>query len=86
MPVGFFEDTDPQALEVFIDVHRKMTPGERAAQIFELVAFMDGLQRSSVKSMYPNADEQEIFLRVVARRLDRNDMIRVYGWDPDLHP
>jgi hypothetical protein len=86
MPGRWYEDTDPAALEVFIDLHRKMTTGERAARIFELTEFQEGLQRSSVRSMYPEAGEREVFLRVAARRLDRETMIRVYGWDPLLHP
>lgn len=35
--------------------------------------------------MYPEADEREVFLRVAARRLDRESMIKAYGWDPDEH-
>ena len=85
MPHGWYEDTDAQALEVFIQLHRNMTPAERVARVFELTAFQENLQRSSVRSMYPDADEQEVFLRVAARRLDRQTMIDVYGWDPDLH-
>ena len=79
------EDTDPKALSVYIQLLRNMTPGERAARIFELAEFQEELQRASVRSMYPQAEEREIFLRVAARRLDRDTMIRVYGWDPDLH-
>jgi hypothetical protein len=86
MTGGWYEDTDPAALAFFIELHRKMTPGERVARVFEMTAFQEGLQRSSVRSMYPQADEREVFLRVAARRLDRETMIRVYGWDPDLHP
>ena len=85
MPAGWYEDTDPEALQVFIELHRKMTPGQHLAQIFELVEFGEGLQRSSVKAMYPDADEREVFLRVAARRLDRETMIKVYGWDPEAH-
>ncbi len=62
-----------------------MTPGERLARMFELCAFHDGLQYASVRKMYPDASEREVFLRVAARRLDRDTMIRVYGWDPELH-
>jgi hypothetical protein len=86
MPGRWYEDTTPQALEVFIELHRKMTPGEKVAQIFERAEFSEGLQRWSVRSMYPDADEREVFLRVAARRLDRETMIKVYGWDPQLHP
>jgi len=86
MPAGWYEDTDPEALEVFLQLHRQMTPGQRVARVFELTAFQEGLQRASVRAMYPQADEREVFLRVAARRLDRETMIRAYGWDPDLHP
>jgi hypothetical protein len=86
MPAGWYEDTDPEALKVFIQLHREMTPGQRVARVFELTAFQESLQRASVRSMYPQASERESFLRVAARRLDRETMIRVHGWDPDLHP
>ena len=83
---GWYQDTDPKALEVFLQLYRDMTPGERIARIFELTGFQENLQRASVRSMYPEASEREVFLRVAARRLDRETMIQVYGWDPDLHP
>jgi hypothetical protein len=86
MPAGWYEDTDPQALQVFLQLHRSMTPGQRASRVFELAAFQESLHRASVRSLYPQAWDREIFLRVAARRLDRETMIRVYGWDPDLHP
>ncbi len=86
MDFGWYEDTDPKALEVFLDLHRRMTQHERTSRIFEMIAFQDGLQYSSVRHLYPAADEREVFLRVAARRLDRELMIRAYGWDPDLHP
>jgi len=79
MPAGWYEDTDPEALKVFIQLHRQMTPGQRVARIFELTAFQESLQRASVRSMYPHAGEREVFLRVAARRLDRDTMLRVYG-------
>jgi hypothetical protein len=86
MSAGFYDDTDPKTLEVYFELLRDMTPGERAARIFELTAFQESLQRASVRSMYPQADEREVLMRVAARRLDRETMIRVYSWDPDLSP
>jgi hypothetical protein len=86
MPASWYEDTDPEALEVFLQLHRRMTTGQRVAKVFALTAFQESLQRASVRAMYPQAGEREIFLRVAARRLDRDTMIRAYGWDPDLHP
>jgi hypothetical protein len=86
VPGRWYEDTTPKALEVFIELHRRMTPSQRLSHVFELTEFQEGLQRSSVRSMYPEADEREVFLRVASRRLDRETMIKVYGWDPELHP
>ena len=58
MPARWYEDTSPEALEVFIDLHRKMTPSQRLSHVFELTEFQEGLQRASVRSMYPEANER----------------------------
>ena len=86
MPEAWLADTDPQAREVYLNLFRAMTPGERVARVFELCAFQQSLQESNVRLMYPDADEREVFLRVAARRLGRELTIAAYGWDPDLHP
>ena len=81
----WLEDTDAKTREVYFGLIREMPPGKRLARVFELCNFQESLQRGSVRKMYPNADEREVFLRVAARRLDRETMIRLYQWDPDLH-
>jgi len=85
MEFPWLEDTDPKAREVYFDAIRKMSRGERVAKVFEMNKFVDALQRAGVRRMYPEADEREILLRVAARRLDRETMIRVFQWDPELH-
>ena len=86
MVAEWFSDTDPKALAVYIQLHREMTPGERLTRMFELCEFQQGLQIANVRAMYPQADDEEVFLRVAARRLGRDLMIKAYNWDPDLHP
>lgn len=86
MPEAWLSDTDPQAREVYLNLFRAMTPGERVARVFELCAFQQSLQESNLRSMYPDADEREVFLRVAARRSGREPMIAAYGWDLNLHP
>lgn len=86
MPAEWLSDTDPKALEVYLKLHREMTPGERLARVFELCEFQRSLQMANVRAAYPNAGEEELFLRVAARRLGRELMIAAYNWDPDLHP
>lgn len=81
----WFADTDPKALEVYLELHRNMTQGDRLRRVFELSALQCALQEANVRAMYPEADDREVFLRVAARRLNREDMIRAYGWDPEQH-
>jgi len=85
MPGRWYEDTDPKALDVFLRLHREMTPGERAARIFEMARSRKTCNARRYVDV-PRAGEREVFLRVAARRLDRQTMIRAYGWDPALHP
>ncbi len=86
MPAEWFSDTSPEALEVYLNLHREMPLDRRLSRVFELCDFQQSLQVENVRSTYPEATDQEIFFRVAARRLGRDLMIEVYDWDPDLHP
>jgi hypothetical protein len=77
-----FEDTDPAAMEVWLDLLRKKTPGEKLAATLGLSRLAMELARAGERLKYPSASEREIFLRAASRWLDRETMIRVYGWDP----
>jgi hypothetical protein len=79
-------DTSPRATELYIELHRAVTQADRIARIFELCDIQAALQQLGVRAMYPEAGEREVFLRVAAGRLDRETMIKAYGWDPDRHP
>ena len=81
----FYSDTHPEAMKVWLDCIRKKTPGEKVAAVFEMNEMLMRLAEAGVRKLYPNADEREVFLRVAARRLDRETMIRAYGWDPEAH-
>ena len=86
MPAEWLDDTNPKAREVYCELLRRMSPEERLARVFELNELQESLQRESVKRLYPAAGEREVFLRVAARRLGRETMIKAYDWDPNLHP
>ncbi|MBL8291475.1 MAG: hypothetical protein JNN08_06545 [Bryobacterales bacterium] len=86
MQGNWLSDTSADALEVWVELYRNMTMGERVARVFELCELQQSLQEANVRALYPEADEREVFLRVAARRLGREWMIKAYGWDPDLHP
>lgn len=80
-----FQDTDPAAMKVWIDLLRKKTPGEKLAAALELSAMAMELARAGERLAHPEAGEREIFLRAAARWLSRAQMIQAYGWDPEAH-
>ena len=53
MPSAWFGDTDPKALEIYIQVHRDLTPGQRLTRIFALCDFQQVLQIANVRGMHP---------------------------------
>ena len=85
MPVSTrYADTDPKALEVFIELHRRMTPSQKLAAVFEMSEMVLRMAAAGVRQRYPEAGDREIFLRTAALHLDRGLMLRAYGWRPDL--
>jgi hypothetical protein len=81
-PVDWYADTDPKALEVFIDLQRKMTPAQKIEAVFEANELVWEMAEARERQLHPGAEEREIFLRLAARHLDRETMMRVYGWYP----
>jgi hypothetical protein len=80
-----FRDTDPQALEVWLGLQRKMPPGEKLAAVFKLTDCLLETWDVEARAEHPEAGEHEIRMLVAARHLPRDLMIRAYGWDPAEH-
>jgi hypothetical protein len=80
-----YSDTSPEAMRVWLELRRRMPNGEKLAGVFELIDFARQMAATGVRMRYPQADEREVFLRVAALHLTREEMIRVYGWDPEEH-
>lgn len=74
-------DTDPKALDVFLDIQRRMTPEEKIQNVFRANELMKALAEAGVRRLHPEAGEREVFLRAVSRRPGSELMRRVYGWD-----
>jgi hypothetical protein len=43
------------------------------------------MSAAGVRSVFPDADDREVLLRVAARHLPRDLMIQAYRWDPDVN-
>jgi hypothetical protein len=72
-------------MEVWLSIQRKMSAGAKIAAVLAASRFVLQMYEAGVRSLYPNADDREVFLRTAARHLSRDLMIRAYGWDPDQH-
>ena len=80
-----YADTDPRAMEVWLDLLRKKPGGEKLIDALDFSDFVFHMSEMGVRMQYPNATEREVFLRAAARHLDRDLMVRTYGWDPEQH-
>jgi hypothetical protein len=79
----WYSDTDPRALEVFLARQRTMTATEKIEAVFQQNELLRSLSEARERQLHPNATDREIFLRVVAHRLGRETMLRMYGWSPE---
>jgi hypothetical protein len=79
----WYADTDAKAFQVFLSRQRSMTATEKIQAVFEQNELLRSMTEARERQLHPQASDREIFLRVTAHRLDRETMLRVYGWYPD---
>ena len=80
-------DTSPEAWRVFLDLQRRMPPGEKLQRAFEYSAFVIGLAEGVLRQKHPQAPPREIFLREARQRLGSDLFRKVYGNElPDDEP
>lgn len=78
------EDTDYVSERAVLETWRTMTTVEKAELLTAANRAAHQLSLAGLRMRYPNASEEELDLRAIALRLDRETMVRVYGWDPDV--
>jgi hypothetical protein len=79
-----FRDTDPKAMEVWLQLQRDLPAGEKISAALNGAQMVLSAYEMGVRRLYPDADEREVSMRVAARHLPVELMIRAYGWDPAL--
>lgn len=84
MPDRANRDTSPEADRVQFDLLRAMTPVQRAERMSALTLAVQQLACAGIKQRYPEASDEETWLRLAAQRLGRDTMRAVYGFDPEL--
>ena len=78
-------DTDFEVERLMIEAYRRMPPWEKARRVGEMVHTLEVLALAGIANRHPEATERERRLRLAALRLDRETMVRAFGWDPQLH-
>ncbi len=62
-----------------------MTPAEKMERVADLSRAVQQLALARIRAQYgPNLSEREERLRLGSLWLDRETMIKVFGWDPEV--
>jgi hypothetical protein len=75
-------DTTEDAQRKHFELMQRLTPEQRLSMAFALTDATRQLVLADLKHRYPDADSEELRRRFIARVLSRQDVIRVYGFDP----
>lgn len=78
-------DTSEQADRLQFELWRRMSLQQRIELFRDINDSVQEMALIGIQHRYPDASEEERFLRLAATRLDRETMIRVYAWDPEEH-
>jgi len=76
-------DTSPDVDRRLFDRLHDMTEAEKLRHLDAAIHFVEEIAIAGIRSRHPSASPEQVRLRLIAQRLDRSTMIRVYGWDPD---
>jgi hypothetical protein len=76
------QDTTPEAQRKHYELMRKLSPEQRLSMAFALTDATRDLILADLHHRFPEADENEIRRKFIARVLSREDVIRAYGFDP----
>lgn len=77
-------DTDPEVERKLIELTRAMPDWKKIEQVVSLIETTRALSMAGLRKRYPQASEEELNKRLAALVLDREMVIKVYGWDPEV--
>jgi hypothetical protein len=78
-------DTSPEVERMMFEIWRRMSYEQKLQKVLSIGRMVNEMVRGYLRTQYPDATPREIELRLAARNLDRETMIKVFGWDPDIH-
>jgi hypothetical protein len=72
----------PDAQQMHFELMRRLPGWKRLSLAFELTQATRQLVLADIRHRFPDASDEEIRRRFIARVLPREDVIRAYGFDP----
>lgn len=75
-------DTTPEAQQLMFELLRRAPAWKRLALTCELIQATRALMLAGLRRRFPEASEEEIRRRFIARVLTREEVINAYGFDP----
>jgi hypothetical protein len=78
-----FADTDEATERKLIELTRAMSDEKRLNLLFSMIETGRQLSLAGLKSRYPQASQEELKKRYAALVLDRETVMKIYGWDPE---
>ena len=78
-----YEDTSLEIEKVIIEQLRTWPAWKKIDQVVKLTQACQKIALAGIRKRYPNADEKEIQLRFASLWIDRETMIKAFGWDPE---
>lgn len=78
------DDTSAAARAHMVELLRRATPAQKLAKLLGFGRAVNELALAELRRRYPDATPRELELRLASRSIDRQTMIRAFGWDPDV--
>lgn len=75
--------TDPKAFAKIVEIQRSLSTDQKLRTVLEASELVLRFYEMGVRHQYPDASDREVLVRVAARHLDRETVIKAYGWDPE---
>ncbi|MEW6753799.1 MAG: hypothetical protein AB1505_22880 [Candidatus Latescibacterota bacterium] len=76
-------DTPLEVERLLVEGYRAMSPRQKLERVVAMNQALVTLARARLRAQYgPDLPEREVRLRLGALWLDRDTMVRVFGWDP----
>ena len=75
-------DTPPEIQKILIQGYRKMSPLDKMRRVSELNRSIQQMALARIRREYGDITEDEEKLRLASLWLDKNLMIKAFGWNP----